>query len=235
VQFLERATVLGTGTVNGSGTAVFNTTSLAAGTHSIAAAYSGDQINAASTSAAINVTIVPAGTPNYAMAVSTSNVVLKTGQKTNVMVTLTPQNGFNAPVTLSCSKLPAGTSCSFGPATVTPNGGPVSSTLSIGMAPATSTAALNPAPGGSSAGKTALGLVMPWGLLSLLGLSTKKNRSRMAGWSMRLLVAVSLIAGSLWISGCGYTQNRSLFTIIVTSSGANVPTKTAQITVNIAK
>jgi Domain of unknown function (DUF1929)/Bacterial Ig-like domain (group 3) len=56
VQFLDGGSVLGTGTVTAA-TASFATTSLTTGANSITAAYSGDAIHAASTSAAITQTV----------------------------------------------------------------------------------------------------------------------------------------------------------------------------------
>ncbi|MDP3752142.1 MAG: Ig-like domain repeat protein [Polaromonas sp.] len=52
VTFMDGATTLGTGSIN-SGTASFSTNTLAAGSHSITAVYSGDANNAGSTSAAL--------------------------------------------------------------------------------------------------------------------------------------------------------------------------------------
>jgi hypothetical protein len=129
--------------------------------------------------------------------------------------------------------MPAGTTCSFSPPTVTPNGAPVASTLSI-LVGSPAASALNRAPGGAPTGRLALGLVMPWGLISLLGLSKRRNRSRVAAWCVRLAVATVLIAGSLWMSGCGYSVNGSVFTMTLTAAGQNVPTQTSQITVSVA-
>ena len=60
VTFQDGATVLGTAAVN-AGTAVWNATALALGTHSITAAYSGDANNAASQSAALSQQVLQAG------------------------------------------------------------------------------------------------------------------------------------------------------------------------------
>ena len=62
VQFLDGATVIGTGTVSGTGAATFTTTTLALGNHTITAAYSGDSFNSGSTSAPTTEVIQTAAT-----------------------------------------------------------------------------------------------------------------------------------------------------------------------------
>ncbi|MBJ7285617.1 MAG: S8 family serine peptidase, partial [Akkermansiaceae bacterium] len=59
VTFFDGVSILGTGTVNGSGQATYSTTSLALGSHSITAAYGGNVTVAASTSAPLVYTINP--------------------------------------------------------------------------------------------------------------------------------------------------------------------------------
>jgi hypothetical protein len=60
VTFRDGATVLGTSTLDASGRAVFTTSALAAGSHSITAEYAGDTRSAASTSAPFSQTVNPA-------------------------------------------------------------------------------------------------------------------------------------------------------------------------------
>jgi hypothetical protein len=57
VTFLDGATSLGTGTLNGSGVATLSTTTLAAGAHSLTASYGGDTNFSGSTSSAVTVTV----------------------------------------------------------------------------------------------------------------------------------------------------------------------------------
>jgi hypothetical protein len=57
VTFLDGTASLGTATLNSSGIATFTTATLAAGSHSITATYSGDASDTASTSAAVAVTV----------------------------------------------------------------------------------------------------------------------------------------------------------------------------------
>src|SRR5205085_5133258 len=75
VAFKDGATTLGTGTL-GSGTAFFSTSGLAAGSHSITAAYAGDGNFAAGTSADLNefINAPPVGT-STAVAASANPAV----------------------------------------------------------------------------------------------------------------------------------------------------------------
>jgi Bacterial Ig-like domain (group 3) len=57
VTFKDGATTLGTGTLNGSGQATFSTSSLALGSHSITAVYSGDLVYNPSTSSTLSQTV----------------------------------------------------------------------------------------------------------------------------------------------------------------------------------
>jgi len=70
VTFMDGDTTLGTGTVNSSGVATMNTTSLAVGAHNITAVYSGDATYDTSTSTSSTVTVTKLNTTT---AVTTSN------------------------------------------------------------------------------------------------------------------------------------------------------------------
>ena len=229
VTFLDGSTSLGTAQLTATGGATLNLASLAVGTHSISAAYGGDANDAPSTSAVLTVTV---GAPEYAMVISSPNVSLTPGQASTLTVTLIPENGFNLPISLSCSGLPQGTTCSFDPANVTPSGAPVMSTVTM-MAPAQMAIAPKQAPHGVPGGRLAFGWVMPWGFIPLLGLAKKRRRSQLARWSFRLAVVAALTAGSLWVSGCGYSANGSVFTVTITAAASNALTHTSQVTVNL--
>jgi trimeric autotransporter adhesin len=62
VSFFDGTTLLGTSNVNASGVATFSASGLVDGNHSITAVYSGTSTSAASTSAAVTITLVPAST-----------------------------------------------------------------------------------------------------------------------------------------------------------------------------
>jgi hypothetical protein len=229
VTFLDGSASLGAVQLDASGGATLNLASLPLGTHSISASYGGDANDSPSTSAVLTVSV---SAPEYAMVVSATSVNLTAGQRSNLTVTLIPENGFNQPINLSCSGLPQGTTCTFNPATVTPNGAPVMSTVTM-MVPAQTALAPRQAPHGVPGGTLAFGWVMPWGFISLLGLAKTRKRSQVAQWSFRVVVAAAFIAGSLWVSGCGYSANSRAFTVTLTASTSNALTHTSQITVNL--
>jgi Bacterial Ig-like domain (group 3)/Chitobiase/beta-hexosaminidase C-terminal domain len=234
VTFLDGSTSLGIGQLNASGVATFTASSLAAGAHSISASYGGDTSHGPSTSAVIQVNVAAAAAPAYAMVVDNSTVTLTPGQPSTLMVTLIPLNGFNLPIALKCTGMPQGATCAFSPANVTPSGAPVFSTVTVSApeqngqwASTTGTRAMG------RGGNLVLGWVVPWGFIPLLGLARRRSRSQIARWSFRVAVAAALTAGSLWVSGCGYSAKASTFAMTITASASNAETHSAQITVNI--
>jgi hypothetical protein len=88
-------------------------------------------------------TITSTSQPNFMLATSSSSLTVDSGGQGTVTLTVTPVNGFSAPVILACTGLPAGASCSFGQATVTPSGGAATTQLVISASPQSS--ALRPA------------------------------------------------------------------------------------------
>jgi hypothetical protein len=79
-------------------------------------------------------TVTPAGTgpsADFSIGVLPGSLTVVAGQSATAVITLTPQNAFDAPVSLACSGLPQGASCSFSPATLTPSGGTATTTLTV--------------------------------------------------------------------------------------------------------
>ncbi|MFZ0806204.1 MAG: protease pro-enzyme activation domain-containing protein, partial [Candidatus Sulfotelmatobacter sp.] len=121
---------IGSGFIS-NGTATFVTSSLPAGTNSVTATYNGSAANASSGPSApaiVNVT-------GFTLSSTSSSVIA--GHQVNVTVMLTPMNGFNSQVAVSCgSSVPAGiTNCSFSPSTIPANPNQTTTTLTIGTAP----------------------------------------------------------------------------------------------------
>jgi hypothetical protein len=109
---------------------------------------------------------------DFTLSASPSLNTVPAGQSVTYTITVTPSNGFNQPVLLSCaSGLPDGASCSFSPSAVTPDGSaPLTSTLTVSTTARTSMGGprsgprLNPPHGTIPFG-------VPW-LLSCLALAT---------------------------------------------------------------
>src|ERR1700723_384678 len=130
ITFLDGQAQLGIVTLNG-GAASFSTANLAAGTHTITAAYSGDSNYAASTSSAFTVAVAAAASADYSLTMSSSSLSVAQGSSGSLMLTVTPKNGFKHAVSFSCSGLPGGGGCTFNPQTVDPVASAVSTTLNV--------------------------------------------------------------------------------------------------------
>jgi Big-like domain-containing protein/beta-propeller repeat-containing protein len=76
VTFKDGTTTLGSMTLNGTGVAVYSTSTLAVGAHSITAAYGGDAANSASTSTAASVTISAPPAPTVTISAAPTSIVL---------------------------------------------------------------------------------------------------------------------------------------------------------------
>jgi len=97
VSFQEGTTVLGTGAVDGTGKATFQTTALAAGPHSITALYGGDTLYLSSTSSALVVTVTAPGptATTTGLAASTNGSVF--GAAVDLTATVAHSTGAAAP------------------------------------------------------------------------------------------------------------------------------------------
>jgi len=97
-------TSLGTGTLNGTGTATYSTMTLSVGTDSITAQYGGNATFAGSTSAAVSVIV---GTPAFTLSLSPSSISVASGGSGTSTITVTPVFGFASAISFTCSGLPA--------------------------------------------------------------------------------------------------------------------------------
>src|SRR5262249_32650135 len=132
VLFVDKGNLrLGTATLSGN-QAVFTTSALLPGTHSMTAQYVGDLNFAGSTSAALAQTVT-SQPPDFSMATNSSSATVVAGQAATFNFTLTPNNGFIGAIGFSCSGQPAGVSCAFVPQTVAAsgNGAPLTTALTI--------------------------------------------------------------------------------------------------------
>jgi hypothetical protein len=69
--------------------------------------------------------------PNFTLGASPALLTVDSGDQGTVTLSVTPQNGFDSPVSFACSGLPVGATCTFAPATVTPSGAAATTQLTI--------------------------------------------------------------------------------------------------------
>ena len=97
----------------------FYASSLAIGTHTVTAKYSGDTNYLSSTSAPLSFSLQP----DFSLQVSTNSLVVTApGGSAAMSVRLDTLDGFSGTVSFSCSGLPAETKCLFNPSTLSASG-----------------------------------------------------------------------------------------------------------------
>jgi hypothetical protein len=246
VMFLDGATTLGPGTLNGSGSATFATSTLAAGTHSITAQYGGDATFAGSTSTAVSINIT-AATGSFTLSATPSSVTVTASKPGMAVVTVTPANGFNQMVQFSCSNVPEGVDCEFQPNSVTPNGAPVTTMLAVteeaenGVRRRAGTAIGSGLGrgGANSAGEAAKEIFVPVLACELMLLAGVWRRRKSANAGGRFQVAYALLllmTVMTFVAGCSSSpKSTSGTTIMVVGTGPNNQTATVPVTVKIQK
>jgi uncharacterized protein (TIGR03118 family) len=175
-----------------------------------------------------------AGVGSFSLQASSNALSVTGGAAGNLMLSLTATNGFNGPVTFSCS--PAAVVCTFNPAIVTLSGSATTS-VAVAIAPAAPVAAPPPIGGGGYTGynkashsahlfrsRTGLTLafIAPVGLFAFAGL---KRRSILAGGS---LFALLLLVMATAITGCSSSTGSQQ----AAATPTPVTPATTQVTVN---
>jgi hypothetical protein len=184
VTFYDGSTPLGTAQLTTTGTASIAPSFSTVGDYSLTAAYSGTSDFTGSTSAVLDEKIT-LGDFTFSVTPGTANVY--TGEAATVQVSAVSLLGFNQPLTLSCSGLPANTTCSFSPASLPQGQGLAHLVIQ--------TAAPHKTGAGYISGPVAL-----LGALTLLLLpGRKRRRGFLTGLSLLLLVA----AIGMGLAGCG--------------------------------
>jgi hypothetical protein len=212
---------------------------------SVYAVYSGSQDFRSSTAHA-QITSHASTLPDFSITANPTSVTVSPGQYGTIVITITPLNGFDQMVTLSCSGNPAASACTFSPTTVTPlNGNPVTTSLQIttqGVA-----GAKLAWPGHAS--HTAYAIVLP-GLLALAGLGALRKRcSGLNAFSVFGLAAL-LTASTLGLTACAQRYDylhhppvanpgiaAGTYTIIIaaySNNGASVTSHTLNVTLTVS-
>jgi hypothetical protein len=149
---------------------------------------------------------------DFTLSATPAIETVQSGLSTIYTVTVSPINGFNQPVVLSCPSstlLPQGVSCTFSPAALTPNGGAVSSQLTVTTtAQSTSTSGLVPK-GRPRIPRGPMFMLVLWGSSSLMMLVALLARRKMGyrgmGRRRRLIyaqvaLATLALATAFWVS-----------------------------------
>ena len=90
--------------------------------------------NSAVASAAYSIT----SQPDFLLSASSRSIAISPGGQAMLTLTVTPENGFDSPVTFACSGVPSGATCSFDQDTITPSAGAATSQLTISTSVQTS-------------------------------------------------------------------------------------------------
>jgi hypothetical protein len=202
VTFYNGSAVLGTATLDATGTATLTTSFPTPGVYSLAASYAGSGTIMGSVSSALTETVVTVGVTG---SISPASLTIASGSSGTLTITVTPMGGYTGTVTFSCGTLPTDVTCTFVPPslTLTAGSGPVSDTLTIHTALTQSATLLRPSPIGTSGIYLGMFLWLPGSLLSLCGIFRRK-RKLFNVRSLSILAIVSLgLPGMVTLTSCG--------------------------------
>jgi hypothetical protein len=202
VNFRAEQTDIGSSFLDGEGNASLQTDSLSAGDHQVIAIYNGQTGYLTSASELQKLHANVSTVAGFSVAATPTSLSAAVGSFVSSVVTVTPVNGFNAYVSLSCKGLPINTTCTFTPVSVpasctTSASGvetcvPGSSIMQIQtLAPSPPTTALNA--GGS--GMLRYAFVFP-ALLGLSGFGGSRRRRNLALGLLAFAAAMSITACS---------------------------------------
>jgi hypothetical protein len=236
VIFSNGTATLGTVALDANGSATLQTSFAATGVYSITATYSGNGVDAASTSSPVTETVI---TPGVTAAFSPASLTIQPGSSGQLVITVTPTGGYTGTLQFTCGTLPAHVSCAFAPPslTITAGGGPFTDTLTVSTnAPATAML-LEPRNGGTRNSLfTTTTFWLPGSLAAMMGLVLKNRRRSAPRWRNLWIIAILCLAGAAALTGCGGSNNNAragTYTIPVTLTLAGGATQNVSATVTI--
>jgi Bacterial Ig-like domain (group 3) len=208
VNFRSGETDLGSAFLDSQGNAAVETDNLPDGDHQVVAIYQGaaGYVRSLSTPAQVHANVSTVA--GFTVAATPTTLSTAVGGFVTSVVTVTPVNGFNAYVSLSCSGLPYDTTCTFTPVNVQAS----CTTSAAGVqtcTPGTSsmqiqTLAPSPGPRAENAGGVGMGryaFIFP-ALFGLAGLGASKRRA----WR-NLALAMLAFAGAMGMTACSQRYN----------------------------
>ncbi len=202
VNFRSGQIDLGSALVDSEGKASLQTDLLPAGSHPVVAIYQGESADLNSISNAELVQANVSTAAGFTVAAAPTSLTTAIGGFVNSNVTVTPVNGFNAYVTLSCSGLPLNTTCTFTPVSVlaactTGTGGAQTCTPGTSvMQIQTQTPSPNNTARNSEVGMRRFAFVFPL-LFGLAGLGARNRRA----WR-NLALGIVAFAGVMGMTAC---------------------------------
>ena len=219
VNFYDGTTLLASGTLL-SGVASYVTSSLAAGTHSLTVAYSGDS-NFTSVTSSVLSQVVSDLTVDIASG-DTSTATVSPGGTATYHLTIGPSTGsaFPSAVTLAASGGPAGSTITITPQSIAAGAAATNVTVTV-QVPANTALVRRSNP-------RALGVAFPLlGMLALLfGIERRRGSFKRVPMAVLLLVGLLSAAAILGCGGGTHTSSTSSqptnYTITVTASAGSV-------------
>jgi len=237
VSFLDGTIVIATVPLGANGQATYSVATLADGSHSLTAAYSGDS------------SFQPSGSTGAAVAITVGDVNLNLGGGQNQSVVPGAAVAYTFPLSplvtptflydvhLTATGLPQGATYTFSPATIPAGSGSMPVTLTVQTAKGTASLSMPAAPGRNSwRGPTALAFGL---LLPLLGAKRVRRRLKAMPRPLAMVLFIVLSMGAMvGMTGCGgggfygATSTSGKYTITVTATSADlVRVSTVQLTI----
>jgi hypothetical protein len=202
VNFLDGSALIGTATLNISGTGTLSISTLALGAHTLTAQFEESGTFASSVSTAVLETVV--ADPDYSVSATPTSLTIPKGQTGTASISITPLNAYAGTITLSCGTLPTDATCTLSPAQIAftaASQSPQSVTLTIGTRQlALLTRERKPGkPGLASALAVAL-----WLPGSLLGVFTLRRKARTGGAKTGLYIGAIILglSGLMSLTAC---------------------------------
>ncbi len=226
IQFTDNGIPLGTAPVN-SGVATLAVT-LAAGDHTLGAAYAGSANSTAAT-VSIRQTVVPASDSSFRLSgTAPMALTLSAGANSTLPLTITPGSDFIGSVALSCADLPSTITCSFAPSPLAFTPGSPAQAFTVSFATAIQRSSM---PAAFRHAAITLAAFFGWPPL-LLAVARRKRLPLLAS----AIVAFALLSA---VTGCGLPVSSatsgaspSTYTVrVVATSGTTVQSVPVELTV----